>query len=67
MTEEERKFYAGFSVMQDHLTIEIQLNKLKDEMIKQLIVEHGKIVPKQNREELITKFEEALDALGYSR
>lgn len=65
MTEEERKFYAGFKTMQDHLTIDIQLNKIKDEMTKQLILEHGKIVPKQNKKQLIEKFEEALDALGY--
>ena len=64
MTKEE-KFYAGFKTIQDHLTIEVQLSKIKDEMKKQLIYEHGNIVPKQSKEQLIKKFEDAVDALGY--
>ena len=65
MTREEQEFYAGFETVQDHLTIEIQLNKIKNEMTKKLIAEHGKIVPKQSRYQLIEKFKNALDALGY--
>lgn len=64
-TEEEQRFYASFKTVQDHLTVDIQLNRIKEEMLNQLIVENSKIIPRQNRQQLIEKFKDALDVLGY--
>jgi len=65
MTKEDQGFYSRFKTVKDHITIDIQLNEIKDEMIKQLAFENGKIIPKQNREQLIEIFRRALNVLGY--
>ena len=65
MGQEEKDFYAGFETVVDQLTVHVQLNQIQSEMEKQLKTDYGKVIPRQSREQLVERFFDALDNLGY--
>lgn len=61
MTQEEKDFYGSFKVVNDTLSVRLQLNRLTDKMHKALKDRYGKIIPVQTKSQLRDVFEQVLD------
>jgi hypothetical protein len=65
LTDEDIMVLKSFETVTDHLNIDAQLNKIKQEMIILLKNKYGKIVPVQNKHQLIECFVDSLNKLKY--
>jgi hypothetical protein len=59
MTIEEKKFWDGFTTTHDTMTVKIQIDKVVSQMMVNLKLEYGNIIPKLPKEVLCEYFTEA--------
>lgn len=60
---DDADFYSSFSVMQDHITAQLQLDEVVERAMEILKNQHGSVIPKQTPKQLKAVLIQAVEEL----